>query len=88
MIVAQGFLIGQEDGPQPKERSFANASAAVRKCVGDNLDFAGAPPQSRVFAQRLTDSRFPTAISGSVVRQTHRSADEGAAGASNPELCY
>ena len=74
--VAENFLNQQEDDPQPKERSFADASPTVRKCVGDSFDFTGAPPQSRIFEQRLADARFPTAVSGSVVRQTHRSADE------------
>ena len=34
---------------KPKIRSFANASPEVKKIVGDNFDFEGAPPQSRFY---------------------------------------
>ena len=66
--VAEAFLNRVEDQALPKERSFAEASEIVRKCVGESLDFSAAPPQSRAFEQRLADSRFPTTVSGSVIR--------------------
>ncbi len=34
---------------KPKVRNFADASLEVRKIVGDNFDFEGAPPQSRFY---------------------------------------
>eukprot|EP01043_Picozoa_sp_COSAG02_P023877 COSAG02_NODE_1288_length_13447_cov_17.387549_4_plen_105_part_00 len=74
--VAEAFLNRVEDKAMPKERRFAEASPLVKKCIGDNFDFSGASPQSRCFEQRLVDSRFPTSVSGSVIRQTHRAADD------------
>ena len=34
---------------KPKVRIFADASAEVKRIVGDNFDFDGAPPQSRFY---------------------------------------
>lgn len=32
---------------EPKKRRFGDASVEVKRAVGENLDFTGAPPQSR-----------------------------------------
>eukprot|EP01052_Picozoa_sp_SAG31_P000063 SAG31_NODE_2_length_46263_cov_45.908043_33_plen_232_part_00 len=49
-----GFLAKRP--PRPKCRDFATSSLVIRKIVGENFDFTGAPPQSRVY--RSTEVRM------------------------------
>ena len=46
--------VAEANGTAPKmQRRFADAPAAIRRAVGENLDFNGAPPQSRVFGDAV-----------------------------------
>ena len=48
--ILEDYAAAEADGTaREKIRNFAEASPEVRRIVGDNFDFSGAPPQSRIF---------------------------------------
>ena len=57
---AEEMLVAYEDDPdgflaqrqaRPQRRDFATSPPAIRRLVGENFDFSGAPPQSRIFTR-------------------------------------
>jgi hypothetical protein len=44
-----GFLAQRQ--ARPKRRDFATSPSEIRRLVGENFDFSGAPPQSRIFTR-------------------------------------